>query len=159
MEDLFAALIFLAVYQLDTTNPYSIARMTSSWICTVNVVFDAMSFRESDCIVMGAKPYPPAVRQKPHSIEAEERWYLTHDHLRENLMDTLQALEIELDLRCLHGPHRATAFAVTPNAVNDLYQKGFLKHLTISNHMACKVVKICEIAQATRVKLSCTTDS
>ncbi|CZS98637.1 related to potassium channel beta subunit protein [Rhynchosporium graminicola] len=73
-------------------------------------------------LVMDTKFYPTAGRNMSKSNAPEEGWRHTPKHLRQNLMDSLRAL-------------------------NDLYQEGLFARFAISNYMAWEVAQICEICK------------
>ncbi|PBP22354.1 Aldo/keto reductase [Diplocarpon rosae] len=99
-------------------------------------------------LVMDTKYYPTAGRNMSKSNAPEGGWRHTPEHLRQNLMDSLEALKADkVDMWYLHGPDRTTPYEVTLKAVNELYTEGLFTRFAISNYMAWEVAQICEICK------------
>ena len=88
-------------------------------------------------LVMDTKYYPTAGKPLVAPDQPEGGWRHTPEHLRENLMKSLKALNAQsVDMWYLHGPDRTTPYETTLRAVNDLYKEGLFKRFAISNYMA-----------------------
>jgi hypothetical protein len=71
---------------------------------------------------MDTKFYPTVGRNMPG-----DQWSHRPEHLRENLMRSLQALQADkIDMWYLHGPDRTTPFAETLREVDQLHKEGVL---------------------------------
>lgn len=92
-------------------------------------------------LVMDTKYYPTIGRDM-----TEEQWTHSPEHLRENLMRSLKALQTDhIDMWYLHGPDRTTPYEVTLREVDKLHREGYFEKFAISNYMAWEVAQICEI--------------
>jgi aflatoxin B1 aldehyde reductase len=90
---------------------------------------------------MDTKYYPTIGRNM-----TEEEWTHSPEHLRENLMRSLKALQTDhIDMWYLHGPDRTTPYEVTLREVDKLHREGYFEKFAISNYMAWEVAQICEI--------------
>ena len=98
-------------------------------------------------LIVETKYYPTAGKGLPPPFDRQ--LLHTPEHLRENLMKSLKALNADkLDMWYLHAPDRTTPFEVTMKAVNDLYKEGYFRRFGISNYMAWEVAQICELCRA-----------
>jgi len=67
---------------------------------------------------MDTKYYPTIGRDM-----TEEQWTHSPEHLRENLMRSLKALQTDhIDMWYLHGPDRTTPYEVTLREVDKLHR-------------------------------------
>ncbi|KAF2429259.1 keto reductase [Tothia fuscella] len=92
-------------------------------------------------IAVGTKLSPKKIGPNPYSHKAED--------LKRGVKASLDALQTkQLDLFYLHMPDRATHFAETLEAVNDLYNAGAFKRFGICNYAAWEVAQICELCES-----------
>ncbi|KAJ6546487.1 Aldo/keto reductase [Mycena vulgaris] len=76
---------------------------------------------------------------------------ITHspENLRKHLMASLKALKADtLEMWYLHAPDHSVPYAVTLEAVNDLYKEGYFKRFGISNFASWEVAEIVGICKA-----------
>lgn len=79
----------------------------------------------------------------------KDQWTHKPQHLRENLLRSLKALNAKkVDMWYLHGPDRTTPYIDTLRAVDKLHKEGLFDRFGISNYMAWEVAQICEIGGA-----------
>ncbi|KAG9232483.1 NADP-dependent oxidoreductase domain-containing protein [Amylocarpus encephaloides] len=100
-------------------------------------------------LVMETKFYPTAGRPFTYEQQPEGGWSHSPEHLKENLMSSLQALKTDkIDMWYLHAPDRTTDFAVTMKTVNEMYKEGRFKRFGVSNFMSWEVAQLCEICKS-----------
>ncbi|OAP58153.1 hypothetical protein AYL99_07243 [Fonsecaea erecta] len=98
-------------------------------------------------LAMATKFYPTANIVDPNAPGGKGTTHCP-EHLRENLLKSLKALQTEkIDLWYLHGPDRTTPYEVTLREVNNLHKEGYFTRFGISNYMSWEVAQICEICR------------
>lgn len=97
-------------------------------------------------IVMDTKYFPTKGKPLQAPDQPDGGWTHSPEHLRANLIKSLQALKADkVDMWYLHAPDRTTPYEATLKEVNNLYQEGYFKRFAISNYQAWEVAQICEI--------------
>jgi len=95
-------------------------------------------------IVMDTKYYPTVGRGMDTN-----NWTHNPEHLRENLLRSLKALNTDrIHMWYLHAPDRTTPYIDTLREVNKLHQEGHFEKFAISNYQAWEVAQIMEICKA-----------